>query len=79
MSEQSYIDLETSSTPTNPGFQSTLDYIREAARSERQKGELFERLMLTYFSQDPDYKQQFSEVYLLKTGRHSKQATTQTI
>ena len=63
---QSYIDLETSTTPTNPGFQSTLDYIREAAQSERRKGDLFERLMLTYFSQDPDYKQQFSEVYFYK-------------
>ena len=63
---QSYIDLETSTTPINPGFQSTLDYIREVARSERQKGELFERLMLTYLSEDPDYKQQFSEVYLYK-------------
>ena len=63
---QGYIDLETSSTPTNPGFQSTLDYIREAAQSERRKGDLFERLMLTYFSQDPDYKEQFSEVYLYK-------------
>ena len=66
MAAQSYIDLETSSTPINPGFQSTLDYIRETARSERQKGELFERLMLTYFSQDPDYQQQFSEVWLYK-------------
>ena len=63
---QGYIDLETSTTPTNPGFQSTLDYIREAAQSERRKGDLFERLMLTYFSEDPDYKQQFSEVYLYK-------------
>ena len=40
MPEQSYIDLETSITPTNPGFQSTLDYIREAAQSERRKGDL---------------------------------------
>ena len=63
---QSYLGLESSTTPTTPGFQSTLDYIREAARSERQKGDLFERLMLTYFSQDPDYKQQFSEVWLYK-------------
>ena len=63
---QSYIELETSITPTNPGFQSTLAYIREAAQSERRKGDLFERLMLTYFSQDPDYQQQFSEVYLYK-------------
>ena len=63
---QSYFELESGSRQTNPGFQSTLDYIREAARSERQKGDLFERLMLTYFSQDPDYKEQFSEVYLYK-------------
>ena len=63
---QSYLGLESSTTPTNPGFQSTLDYIRETARSERQKGDLFERLMLTYFSQDPDYQQQFSEVWLYK-------------
>ena len=63
---QSYLGLETSTTLTNPGFQSTLDYIRETARSERQKGDLFERLMLTYFSQDPDYKQQFSEVWRYK-------------
>lgn len=66
MSEQSYMDFESNTTPINTGFQSTLDYIREAAQSERQKGDLFERLMLTYFSQDPDYKEQFSEVYLYK-------------
>ncbi|MXV85007.1 DEAD/DEAH box helicase, partial [Candidatus Poribacteria bacterium] len=54
------------SRQTNPGFQSTLDYIREKSTSEYGKGELFERLMLTYFSEDPDYKEQFSEVYLYK-------------
>ena len=63
---QGYFELESGSRQTNPGFQSTLDYIRETARSERRKGDLFERLMLTYFSQDPDYQQQFSEVYLYK-------------
>lgn len=64
---QSYLDLENeSSRQTNPGFQSVLDYIRERATSEYRKGELFERLMLTYFSEDPDYKEQFSEVYLYK-------------
>ena len=51
---------------TNPNFQGTLDYIREIAKSERKKGELFERLMLKYFSEDPDYKDQFSKVYLWK-------------
>ncbi len=51
---------------TDPGFQGTLDYIRESAKSERKKGELFERLMQKYFTEDPDYKDQFSEVYLWK-------------
>ena len=63
---QGYLGLETETRQTNPGFQSVLDYIRERATSERQKGDLFERLMLTYFTEDPDYKQQFSEVYLYK-------------
>ena len=63
---QGYFTLGGETEQTNPGFQSTLDYIREAAQSERQKGDLFERLMLTYFSQDPDYKDQFSEVWLYK-------------
>ena len=63
---QGYFTLGGETEQTNPGFQSTLDYIREAAQSERQKGDLFERLMLTYFSQDPDYKEQFSEVWLYK-------------
>ena len=66
MSAQGYIDLESSIIPINPGFQSVLDYIRERATSEYRKGELFERLMLTYLSEDPDYKEQFSEVYLYK-------------
>lgn len=63
---QGYLELESESRQTNPGFQSVLNYIRERATSEYRKGELFERLMLTYFSEDPDYKQQFSEVYLYK-------------
>ena len=64
---QTYLGLESeSSRQTNPGFQSVLDYIREKATSEYRKGELFERLMLTYFSEDPDYKEQFSEVWLYK-------------
>ena len=63
---QGYLGLESESRQTHPGFQSTLDYIREKARSERQKGDLFERLMQKYFTEDPDYKEQFSEVYLWK-------------
>ena len=63
---QEFIGLESSSKQNNPGFQSVLNYIREKATSERQKGDLFERLMLKYFTEDPDYKEQFSEVYLWK-------------
>ena len=63
---QTYFTTESESTQTNPGFQSVLNYIREKATSERQKGDLFERLMLKYFTEDPDYKEQFSEVYLWK-------------
>ena len=61
---QGYLGLESESRQINPGFQSMLEYIREAARSEYQKGELFEQLMQQYFSEDPDYKEQFSDVYL---------------
>ena len=63
---QSYLELESDSKQTNPGFQSILNYIREKAQSERQKGDLFERLILKYLSEDPDYKEQFSEVWLWK-------------
>lgn len=58
---QAYFDFGTETT--NPDFQGVLDYIREHAKSEHKKGELFERLMLRYFSEDPDYKEQFSEVW----------------
>ena len=63
---QGYFELESGSRQTDSGFQSTLDYIREKATSEYRKGELFERLMLAYLTEDPDYKEQFSEVYLYK-------------
>ena len=63
---QTYLGLESESSQTDPGFQSALNYIREKAQSEYRKGELFERLMQTYFTEDPDYKEQFSEVYRWK-------------
>ena len=63
---QGYLGLESENKQTNPGFQSVLNYIRERATSERQTGDLFERLMLKHFSEDPDYKDQFSEVWLWK-------------
>jgi predicted helicase len=63
---QGYLGIESESTKDNLGFQSVLNHIREHARSERQKGDEFERLMQKYFTEDPDYKDQFSEVYLYK-------------
>ena len=35
------------------GFQRVLDHIRSIAGTEVEKGRLFERLMKTYFKQDP--------------------------
>ena len=63
---QGYLGIDGEIAKVNPGFQSVLDYIRENARSERQKGDYFERLMQKYFTEDPDYKDQFSEVWLWK-------------
>ena len=63
---QGYFELDSESTKVNLGFQSVLNHIRERARSEYRKGELFEQLMQKYFTEDPDYKAQFSEVYFWK-------------
>ena len=63
---QGYLGIESESTTVNLGFQSVLNHIREHARSERSKGDEFERLMQKYFIEDPDYNDQFSEVYLWK-------------
>lgn len=46
------------------GFQQVLDHIRSIADSEFEKGRLFERLMKTYFTQDPVYRDRFSKVWL---------------
>ncbi len=46
------------------GFQRTLDHIRSVAGSEAEKGRLFERLMKTYFLEDPLYRERFSDVRL---------------
>ncbi len=45
-------------------FQRTLDHIRSVADSEAHKGRLFERLMKTYFLEDPLYRERFSNVRL---------------
>ena len=63
---QGYLGIDNEIAKVNLGFQSVLNHIRERARSEYRKGELFEQLMQKYFTEDPDYKDQFSEVYLWK-------------
>ena len=45
-------------------FQQTLDHLRSIADSKAHQGRLFERLMKTYFTQDPHYKGRFSQVWL---------------
>ena len=45
-------------------FQDVLDQIRSMAESEFHKGRLFERLMKTYFREDPIYADRFSDVWL---------------
>ena len=41
-----------------------LDHIRATSESQAQKGRLFERLMKTYFEQDPLYQDRFAKVSL---------------
>ena len=43
-------------------FQQTLDQLRSIANSEAEKGWLFERLVQTYFSEDPIYQERFVRV-----------------
>ena len=45
-------------------FLDVLDQIRSMAESEFHKGRLFERLMKTYFREDPIYADRFSNVWL---------------
>ena len=45
-------------------FQQVLDQIRSMAESEAHKGRLFERLMKTWFTEDPVYADRFSQVWL---------------
>ena len=45
-------------------FAHTLDQLRAIAESEPHKGALFERLMRTYFTEDPLYQERFADVWL---------------
>ena len=55
------------------GFERTLDHLRSLSDSEAKKGRLFERLMKTFFTADPLYKERFSDVWLWSewAGRRS--------
>ena len=48
----------------NNGFQSALEHIRSTAGTEAAKGRKFERLMKKYLTEDPVYKERFSQVRL---------------
>ena len=61
---QAYLPLESESEDTDNGFYTALNYIRENANTQYGKGRLFERLMQQYFTEDPYYKNRFSEVWL---------------
>ena len=45
-------------------FKKTLDHLRSISDSKAHQGRLFERLIKTYFTQDPHYKGRFSQVWL---------------
>ena len=45
-------------------FNRTLEQLRSIAETERHKGDLFERLMRRYFTEDPLYRERFADVWL---------------
>ena len=53
---------------TYHGFQRALDQIRSVSETEVEKGRLFERLMATYFREDPIYRDRFSQVRCGRIG-----------
>ena len=49
---------------TSDSFHGVLQHIRSVSSSEARKGQLFERLMKTYFTQDPLYRHRFADIWL---------------
>ncbi len=45
-------------------FQTVLDHVRSISDTEAEKGRRFERLMKSYFEQDPLYRDRFSRVWM---------------
>ena len=62
--KSSYTDCRKEEELMGDGFDRVLRHIRSVASSEAEKGRLFERLMKTYFAQDPIYRERFSNVWL---------------
>ncbi len=50
--------------PMSVTIHEVLDELRASALDERDKGDKFERLMQGYFRTDPQWAQQFSDVWL---------------
>ncbi len=46
------------------GLETVLAEIRESSQSEKEKGDKFEKLMLTFFRTEPTYRNQFKTVWL---------------
>lgn len=46
------------------GLETVLAEIRDSSQSEKEKGDKFEKLMLTFFRTEPTYKNQFKNVWL---------------
>ena len=61
---QMYLPFGNGSEEADNGFYGALNYIRENADTEYEKGTYFERLIRSYLLKDPFYKKRFSEVYL---------------
>ena len=61
---QTYLSISSDSEQTDNGFYGALNYLRENAGTEYEKGRYFERLIRAYLLEDPFYKRRFSEVYL---------------
>ncbi len=55
--------MNTAATSLHP-FLAILTDVRSASISERDKGDRFEKLMVSYFQTDPVYKDRFSDVWM---------------
>ena len=57
---------------TMTAFHSLLNTYRQAAQTEREKGNYFEELMMRYFAFEPMYKDKYAEVWLWEAFRQHR-------